>query len=76
MTENVVRLIRTNNNGAIGKFSPKFLSISLITLIGTVFINLASAADIDHDAEFYVPQAQHGDKWGAEDESVRLRTLE
>ncbi len=41
------------------------------------FVN-AGAAEIIHDAEYYVLEAQHGEKWAAEDEALdaKLKALE
>ncbi len=43
------------------------LSTFFALFVGAFFSTSASAADIVHDAEFYVLQAQHGDRWAAED---------
>jgi len=71
MTENVVHLIRINNNGAISMNTLRYISLGiLLSLIGASCTIPAEAADIVHDAEFYVLQAQHGDKWAAEDKEL------
>jgi arylsulfatase A-like enzyme len=50
-------------------------------LVGAIalgaFMN-AGAAEIIHDAEYYVLEAQHGEKWAAEDEALdaKLKALE
>ena len=48
----------------------KFLSVGLVSLIGTNFVTWASAADIVHDAEYYISAAQNGEKWAADDKIV------
>lgn len=49
-------------------------------LIGFLLAVLATSptygADIIHDAEFYVLEAQHGDKWSAEDEALDAKLAE
>jgi len=51
----------------------KFLSIGLVSLIGATFFGVASAADVVHDAEFYVLKAQHGEKWASEDQELQAK---
>ena len=49
----------------------KTILSALFTLfVGAFFSTSASAADIVHDAEFYVLQAQHGDQWAEDDKAV------
>ena len=51
-------------------FPRTILSALFTPLFGVFCLSSALAADIIHDAEFYVLQAQHGDRWAAEDEEL------
>ncbi len=48
----------------------RFLPVALVSLIGLAPVTLASAADIVHDAEYYISAAQNGEKWAADDKLV------
>jgi len=71
MTEKVVHLTRTNNNGAITVNIFRYFSLGiLLSLIGAGCTIPADAADIVHDAEYYISEAQNGEKWAADDKIV------
>ena len=42
-------------------------------LIAGMFLNLAYAADIIHDAEYYILETQNGERWAAEDADLDHR---
>ena len=45
--------------------------VAILLLVG--FTISASAKDIVHDAEYYVLEAQNGDKWAAEDKTIKQK---
>ena len=53
---------------------------ALLCLVSTIWLGSvpanAAAKDIVHDAEYYVLEAQHGEKWAAEDESLEQKLAE
>ncbi|NOR81510.1 MAG: sulfatase-like hydrolase/transferase [Methyloprofundus sp.] len=51
----------------------KIGTVGCIALLSVGSANLAIAADIVHDAEFYVLNAQYGDKWAAEDKGLNKK---
>jgi len=57
--------------------SPKFLFRYLVTVpIILGFTATASAKDIVHDAEHYILEAQHGEKWAKEDAELDKKLAE
>lgn len=54
----------------------RVITISLLAL-GLIFhITLAGAADIAHDAEYYILEKQNGEKWSLEDKDLDQRLAE
>ena len=45
-------------------------------LIGMSMIPPAFSGDIVHDAEYYILEAQHGERWAAEDETLDKKLVE
>ncbi len=45
-------------------------------LIAGMFLNLAYAADIIHDAEYYILETQNGERWAAEDAELDQKLAE
>ncbi len=64
------------NNGEIMNTKNLIRSLAAIPLLGGLTVE-ASAKEILHDAEYYVLEAQHGDKWAAEDNELakKLKAL-
>ena len=52
---------------------PKLLLVAL--LFSTFTFNIA-AQEIIHDAEYYILEAQHGQKWAAEDKGLQKKLAE
>ena len=53
---------------------PKRILFALITsFIGGIFTTSASADDIVHDAEYYILEAQNGERWAADDKAVAAK---
>ena len=71
MNENVVLVIKTNNKGVITMNTLRFVSLGiLLSLIGASCTIPAEAADIVHDAEYYISAAQNAEQWAADDKIV------
>lgn len=47
--------------------------VAVLLLVG--FIATANARDIVHDAEYYVLEAQNGEKWAAEDKTIKQKLV-
>ena len=45
-------------------------------LILGIFVTSTDAADIVHDAEYYILEAQNGEQWASDDESVEQKLAE
>ena len=54
----------------------KNLHILLLTVLIATFSGLANAKEIVHDAEYYILEAQHGEKWAAEDKVLDKKLAE
>ena len=55
------------------------IRFSLLTLLGvcsSIAIAEAGGDQIVHDAEYYILEAQNGDRWDAEDEGLQQRLAE
>jgi len=46
------------------------------TLLGLLMVGFASAQDIVHDAEYYILDAQNGERWAAEDQELDAKLAE
>ncbi|MBW2227912.1 MAG: sulfatase-like hydrolase/transferase, partial [Deltaproteobacteria bacterium] len=53
-----------------------FLLAAIATMVFSPSIGLAKAKEIIHDAEYYVLEAQHGDKWAAQDKELDKKLAE
>ncbi|MBW1971112.1 MAG: sulfatase-like hydrolase/transferase, partial [Deltaproteobacteria bacterium] len=53
-----------------------FLLAAIATMVFSLSIGLAKAKEIIHDAEYYVLEAQHGDKWAAQDKELDKKLAE
>jgi arylsulfatase len=77
MSENVVHVIRTNNKGEITMNTLRFICLGIVlSLIGASCTIPAEAADIVHDAEYYILAAQNGERWAVEDAELDQRLAE
>ena len=56
-----------------GRLTAENLKFAIILILGTFS---AQAQDIVHDAEFYVLEAQNGEKWAAEDKGLEEKLAE
>ena len=77
MSENVAHVIRTNNKGVITMNTLRFICLGIVlSLIGASCTIPAEAADIVHDAEYYILAAQNGERWAVEDAELDQRLAE
>ena len=44
--------------------------IAVLAVLGLIAAGAASAQDIVHDAEYYILEAQNGERWAAEDKEL------
>ena len=44
--------------------------LAMLTLLVSVFSPLSFSKDIVHDAEYYILEAQNGERWAAEDQEL------
>ncbi|MHC5163729.1 MAG: hypothetical protein ACYSO4_11580 [Planctomycetota bacterium] len=54
-------------------------NLQVFLVVATVIIGFSGAAqakDIVHDAEYYILEAQHGEKWAAEDNELDKKLAE
>ena len=52
-------------------------SVSIVSMFGLLLMApLANAAEIVHDAEYYIVEAQNGEKWAADDKTVDKKLAE
>ena len=63
----------------LGRMRPVWISAALI--LGCVAVDQAAAAEhakskIVHDAEYYILETQHGEKWAAEDQDIDNKLAE
>ena len=51
----------------------KYLSSIVLFILAATIASISGAADIVHDAEYYILEAQNGDRWAVEDEGLNAR---
>ena len=51
----------------------KYLLSTVLFILTATIASISWAADIVHDAEYYILEAQNGDKWAIEDEGLNAR---
>ena len=52
----------------------KIIGMTVVTAL--LVVGSAAAADIVHDAEYYILEAQNGEKWAADDTTVDANSAE
>jgi arylsulfatase A-like enzyme len=55
------------------ELSMKYLLSTVLFILTATVASITWAADIVHDAEYYILEAQNGDKWELEDEGLNAR---
>ncbi len=54
----------------------KIRNAFIATLLGLLVVGSAAAAEIVHDAEYYILEAQNGERWAAEDQELDAKLAE